>query len=178
MSPESESASRAEAAPATATLRGKGGWIVLALALTAVDLWTKHAVFASLAEHDRHWIAGHWFGLTPVMNPGIMWGAFKELVAVLPWLRIVAAVVVLVMMSHTPASARTMLLALALVLGGALGNIYDGLAYGMVRDFLLVDLGVRFFDPFPVFNLADSGICVGVTLLALSLLLDRRAPSA
>jgi lipoprotein signal peptidase len=48
----------------------------------------------------------------------------------------------------------------------------------MVRDFIEVDLGVRWFDPFPIFNIADSAICVGVGLLVLSILLDRREAHA
>ena len=161
-----------------ATLRGKEPWLVLALLVTALDLWSKHAVFASMSVHERHWVWGQWFGLTPVFNSGVMWGAFPQLGDVLPWARIVAAIVVLFMLAHTAADARSMLLALALVLGGALGNIYDGFVHDSVRDFLLVDLGIRFFDPFPVFNVADSAICIGVGLLALGLLFERRTAEA
>jgi signal peptidase II len=59
------------------------------------------------------------------------------------------------------------------VLGGAVGNVFDGFAYHAVRDFILVDLGIRFFDPFPVFNVADSAICIGVGLLALGMMLEK-----
>jgi signal peptidase II len=68
------------------------------------------------------------------------------------------------------------LVALGLVLGGAVGNVYDGFAFGAVRDFVLVDLDIPVFDPFPVFNVADSGICVGVALLATGLAFERPAP--
>ena len=98
-----------------------------------------------------------------------MWGAFQWLAPYLPWVRVLAALVVLSMIVGTPARSRWLLVALGLVLGGALGNIYDGFAFGKVRDFLMVDLDVRFFDPFPIFNIADSAICVGVGMLALSM---------
>ncbi|MHC5211650.1 MAG: signal peptidase II [Planctomycetota bacterium] len=168
-------------APATSTsgtLRGKGLALGIALMITASDLWSKAAVFASIADHEHHWIFGHWFGFTRVLNPGVMWGLGNEFSAFLPWVRTLAAVVVLGMLWSTPAAARLTQLALGLVLGGALGNIYDGFSIGKVRDFIEVDLGIRWFDPFPIFNIADSAICVGVGLLVLSILLDRREAQA
>jgi signal peptidase II len=159
------------------TLRGKGLALGVALAITASDLWSKEAVFEALREHEHRWLLGEWFGFTRVLNPGVMWGLGDEFSAALPWVRTLAAVVVVGMLWSTPATARLTQVALGLVLGGALGNIYDGFTIGMVRDFVEVDLGVRWFDPFPIFNIADSAICVGVGLLVLSILLDRRGPN-
>lgn len=161
-----------EVAPA-ATLRGKQMAFWVAVVITALDLWSKSAVFDSLALHEEAWLVGTSFGFKPVLNPGVMWGGLAEWSHYLPWLRVVAAVLVVVMLRASPVSARMTLFALGLVLGGALGNIYDGFAGGEVRDFLIVDLDVRFFDPFPVFNVADSAICVGVGLLALGMLFER-----
>ena len=153
----------------TRSLRGKGLGFTVAAVIVALDLWSKQAVFASLGDDQNLWLAGEWFGFTKVMNPGTMWGKLKSFSDVLPWVRVVAAVVVVSMITTTPARARLLLAALGLVLGGAVGNIYDGFAHGAVRDFLMVDLDVRFFDPFPIFNVADSAICVGVGLLALTM---------
>ncbi len=156
------------------TLVGKVRWLILAVLVVALDLWSKQAVFAQLAEQQVDWIGGHWLGFTKVWNDGMMWGALQDYSVALRWLRVLAALVVLSMILSTPARSRLLLLALGLVLGGALGNIYDGFAHGSVRDFIMVDLDVRFFDPFPVFNVADSAICVGVALLALGLILEDR----
>lgn len=143
--------------------------LIVAALVTALDLWSKSSVFASLGDHERNLLIGSWFGFTKVWNPGTMWGAFQWLAPYLPYVRVLAAVVVLSMIISTPVRSRWLLLALGLVLGGALGNIYDGFAFGKVRDFLMLDLDVRFFDPFPIFNVADSAICVGVGMLALSM---------
>lgn len=159
-------------APA-ATLRGKYLALWVAALITALDLWSKAAVFDALALHEELWLRGIWFGFKPVLNPGIMWGGLTEWSSLLPWARVVAAVLVVFMLRSTVATARRTIFGLGLVLGGALGNIYDGFAHGKVRDFLIVDLDVRFFDPFPVFNVADSAICVGVGLLALGMLFER-----
>jgi len=164
------------------TLRGKWGWLLLALVVTAVDLWSKESLFGPLTEGRVDWVAGDWFGLTKVWNRGMMWGVLQdhdELVLLgLRLMRVVAAVVVFAMILGTPARSRLLLLALGLVLGGAVGNIYDGFVFGMVRDFLLFDFDFAPFDPFPVFNIADSAICVGVGLLAIGLLRDRPAQDA
>ena len=57
--------------------------------------------------------------------------------------------------------------ALALVLGGAVGNLIDRAFLGYVTDFIRVDFDIRFFDPFPSFNVADSSITVGAVLLII-----------
>ena len=156
----------------TRTLRGKTGWLFLALIILAADLWTKESIFGPLAEREYRWVLGEWFGFTKVWNKGMMWGALQDFSSALRVARMLAAVVVFAMILGTPPSARLLQTALSLVLGGALGNIYDGFVFGKVRDFLLVDLDLPGFDPFPVFNVADSAICVGVGLLALGLALD------
>jgi signal peptidase II len=159
------------------TLRGKRLALGIALLITAADLWSKAAVFAALGEHERYAVFGStWLGFTKVLNPGVMWGMGNEYSAYLPYLRTLAALVVIFMLWSTPVAARLTQCALGLVLGGALGNIYDGFTITKVRDFIEVDLDIRWFDPFPIFNIADSAICVGVGLLVLSILLDRRAP--
>ena len=145
----------------------------LAAAVAALDLWSKAAVFATLAENQRRWISGHWLALAAVKNPGVMWGALPEAAMLLPWLRAAAAVAVIVMLCGTHPRARTTLVALALVLGGAVGNVFDGFRFHAVRDFILVDLGFHPFAPFPVFNVADSAICIGVALLALGMVLEK-----
>ena len=157
------------------TLRGKGLAFALAAGVTGLDLWSKHAVFASLGfVGEKRWLFGtEWLGFMKVENPGVMWGQLTHWSDYLPWVRVVAAIIVVGMLRTTPARARLMQVALGLVLGGALGNIYDGFTVGKVRDFLMVDLGFKPFAPFPIFNVADSAICVGVGLLALSMARDR-----
>jgi signal peptidase II len=68
---------------------------------------------------------------------------------------------------------RAMRIGLALVLGGALGNVYDRIVHGAVTDFL--ELYVRSFH-WPAFNVADSAITVGAALVLLTLLRTRHAP--
>lgn len=161
-----------DVAPA-ATFRGKRFAFLVAAVIAALDLWSKSAVFNALGLHEELWLAGSWFGFKPLLNPGVMWGGLMEWSHLLPWMRVVAAIAVVIMLRSSPASARVTLIALGLVLGGALGNIYDGFSEGVVRDFLMVDLDLPGFNPFPIFNVADSAICVGVGLLGLGMLFQR-----
>jgi signal peptidase II len=78
-----------------------------------------------------------------------------------------AAVVVITYSVRSPVHNRLLQFALALILGGALGNLYDRLSYGYVVDFLEFYLGTYHW---PAFNIADSAITVGVVLLALEIL--------
>ncbi len=66
----------------------------------------------------------------------------------------------------------------ALLIAGILGNVTDRLIHHHVVDFLLVDLHVRFADPWPAFNVADSCICVAVGLFILAALLEEKAKRA
>ena len=69
-------------------------------------------------------------------------------------------------------TARLQLLALGLVVGGALGNVIDRLRYGAVVDFLYFHVGA--FNWWPAFNIADSAICVGAVLLVFDSLFAKR----
>jgi signal peptidase II len=78
-----------------------------------------------------------------------------------------AAVIVIAYSVRNPAGHRLLQVALALILGGALGNLYDRLFYGYVVDFL--EFYVRTYH-WPSFNVADSAITIGVALLALEII--------
>ena len=77
-----------------------------------------------------------------------------------------AALLVVGYSLRTPLGKRLLHIALALILGGALGNLYDRLAYGYVVDFLEFYLRGHYW---PSFNVADSAISIGVVLLAIEI---------
>ena len=149
--------------------QGKKVFFIVAVVALMADLWSKALAFAPQESNTVTWVMGTWLGLTQTMNEGVMWGAFPEASAFLPYVRIIAAGFVVYLARDTSSRDRLGLGALGLVLGGALGNIIDGFYFNAVRDFIYVDLDFPFFDPFPVFNVADSGICVGVALLLFSM---------
>ena len=114
-------------------------------------------------------------------NPGIAFSMFRELRGgrfVLAGLAIVALVMVLRYLRNTDASQKKLHVALGLIAGGAIGNLVDRLLYARVVDFILVDVGVWPLDPWPVFNVADIVLVVGVGLIALDMVMTRRSAAA
>lgn len=110
-------------------------------------------------------------------NPGIAFSMFRDLRGgrfVLAGLAVVALGMVIRYLKGTDPSQRRLHVALGLIAGGAVGNLIDRLIYARVVDFILVDLDVWPLDPWPVFNVADIALVVGVGLIALDILLSRR----
>lgn len=109
-------------------------------------------------------------------NPGIAFSMFRDLRGgrfVLAGLAVVALVMVLRYLKGTDPTQRRLHVALGLIAGGAVGNLIDRLIYARVVDFILVDLDVWPLDPWPVFNVADIVLVVGVGLIALDVIANR-----
>ena len=141
----------------------------LALGVLAADWITKRIVEASLQLHRPTEIFSDVVRFTLAYNPGAAFGidVGPASRAVFITLTVVALIALFGMYRTTPASQRVQVVALALISGGALGNLYDRIrgAAGVV-DFIDVGVGsTRFWT----FNVADAGITVGAILLALSL---------
>lgn len=143
----------------------------LLLTLVLADCGSKRAVEAALPPHTPHQVLGDAVRFTLGYNPGAAFGinvgdASRVVFIVLT---LVALVVLAAMYRSTPAARRLDVAALALIMGGAVGNLIDRVRAGQVVDFIDVGLGAtRFWT----FNVADAGITVGAVLLALSLLRD------
>lgn len=148
-------------------------WIVTILIFLA-DLWTKDIAISYVHETSHGnvtWVQEPWFALVDVSNKGGPWGLGSEYSKILRVIRMLALGVILFILAGTPHRNRIQVLSLALVMGGALGNIWDSWMFGHVRDFLYFDLGFAPANPWPAFNLADSAICVGVAGLAITMLI-------
>ena len=151
-------------------LQRKLFWLVTLLVFAA-DLWTKDLAISYVRDHQGPgtavcWVAEPWFGLVDVSNRGGPWGVGRDHGSALKVIRLLALGVILYILLDTDPRHRFQAVSLALVMGGALGNIWDSWILGHVRDFLYFDLNVPPADPWPAFNLADSMICVGVFFLA------------
>jgi len=151
----------------------EGGKPLLVLLVSGVvlaaDLLTKAWIQSRFHLGESVHVLGEWVRLTYVLNPGAAFGLHvgpysRQLFAVLA---LVAVAVIVLVMARTPSAERARLAALALVLGGAVGNLLDRLrATGAVVDFLDVGLGTY---RWPVFNVADMGVSIGAMLLVLLL---------
>ncbi len=162
-------------APERRRSRGRGGrrlaWFLgVAAGWVGLDQITKVAVRESLASGE-HWEISGFFRISHITNDGAAFGILQDQNALLAVLTVVT-IGVLAAYSLAPSAdhwlTRT---GLALLLGGAVGNLLDRLYQGEVTDFVN-------FDHFPAFNVADAGINLGIGALLLYLLLEQRTPRA
>jgi signal peptidase II len=158
---------------------------VIALAVAGIDLVSKSAAFASLDEGETEWVYGQWFGLTEVLNPGITGGLLKGVPPiVISALTGAAAAGIAIWILRGKALPARNRLCLALILGGALGNLYDRVVYDRVRDFIDVWPGLAWPSQrswlyhWPTFNLADAAIVAGVIGLMVSALFFEKSGKA
>ena len=150
----------------------------LALAIFAVDQLTKWVVTVPLQLQAKAQIVLlPVFNLTWVENNGISLGLLNATTPTGRWLLVAltAGIALGVAWWITREERRGDQLALALVLGGAMGNIVDRTRHGYVVDF--ADLHFGAFRPFLVFNVADAAISIGVAILLLRAFLYRDAPN-
>jgi signal peptidase II len=151
--------------------------LVLSLTVFALDRWTKHLVETSLGFTETKHVIPHFFDIVRSQNPGIAFGLFAQSAshfrtAILIGFSVLAILILAVLLTRIRRWDRPTGLGVALVFGGALGNVYDRLhsGTGTVTDFLDFYFGAYHWY---TFNLADTAICVGAGLLILSML---RAP--
>ena len=149
-------------------------WFILAAAIVLADRLSKVAVLQAFAPGERLEVTG-FFNLVLVFNKG---AAFSFLAGAGGWqmwffaaVALVATVVISVLLVRQP-DKRLFCTGLALILGGALGNLWDRLTLGGVVDFL--DFHAAGWH-WPAFNVADSGITVGAAILILESFLQPRA---
>jgi signal peptidase II len=141
-------------------------WLGVALIVILADQLTKIAIVKVFAYGESH-VVTPFFNLVLVFNRG---AAFSFLAMAGGWQRwaftllgIVAALVICYLLKRH-GTQRMFCTALALILGGALGNVIDRLMYGHVIDFLDFHVGSWHW---PAFNLADSAITIGAVLLVI-----------
>jgi signal peptidase II len=141
-------------------------WLGIAVIVTLLDQISKIAVTRLFSYGESHAVTS-FFNLVLVYNKG---AAFSFLASETGWQRYfftalgIAAAIFIIYLLKKHAGQRMFSWALALVLGGAVGNVIDRLLYGHVIDFLDVHLGNWHW---PAFNIADSAICIGAVLFVL-----------
>lgn len=158
-------------------LLGPGGsnWLWLTAAVVALDQWTKQLIAARLSEFES-------IVLLPVLefmrlhNEGAAFSFLSDASGWQRWLFIALGIGVslgiFVWLVRLPSRGQSVLAAaLALVMGGALGNVIDRVLLGHVVDFIRVHYQQWYF---PAFNVADSAITIGAGLLILDSVLEHR----
>ena len=149
-------------------------WFGIAAAVVLLDQWTKSLALAQL-DYGRPVPLLPVLNLTLQYNPG---AAFSFLSDAGGWQRwffsivaLVASVVIAVWLARLKPHDRLLAVSLSLILGGAIGNLWDRLQFGHVVDFISVHYHNWYF---PTFNVADSAVSVGAALMILDALFASR----
>jgi signal peptidase II len=145
-----------------------------------LDRWTKRVVAARIPMFTHIQIIPGFFRLTHTENTGAAFSLFADSpshwkTGLLIGFSVIAMVIVSVLLWRQASALTITGIALSLILGGAVGNLWDRVASGRVVDFLL--FYVKQYQ-WPVFNLADSAIVVGAGLLVAEILFSHPRRSA
>ena len=155
---------------------GRLGWLVLSLLVLVIDQVSKAHFEGSLQMFQQIVVIPDYFSWTLAYNTGAAFSFLADGGGWQRWLFALIAVVVsavlVVWLKRLGRDDTWLAIALALVLGGALGNLYDRIALGHVIDFILVHWQNRWY--FPAFNFADSAITVGAIMLALDMFKSKK----
>jgi signal peptidase II len=145
---------------------------LIAFLIVVLDRLAKWAIAAKIPLHDSVQVIPGFFRLTHVQNRGAAFGLFADSpsdwkIAALVLFSVIALIIVLALLWKNSHSMTTTGMGLALILGGAVGNLWDRLVSGHVTDFLLFYVGSY---QWPAFNVADSAIVLGAGLLVIEIL--------
>src|ERR1700691_6195037 len=150
-------------------------YLLIALVVVLLDRWSKHLVAQRIRLYAHIQVIPGFFRLTHTENTGAAFSLFADSIS--PWktglliaFSVIALVVVSILLWKNDRAHIVTGIGLSLILGGAVGNLWDRVARGRVVDFLL--FYVKRYQ-WPVFNLADSAIVVGAGLLVGEILFAR-----
>ncbi len=145
-------------------LKNSYGWFSISAIIVALDLYTKSVIQQAFAYGERLTVTS-FFELVRFHNEGAAFSFFADAGGWQKWFFTAVSVVAVVVITYLIIKHNSQKLfcwGLALVLGGAIGNLYDRVTLGYVVDFLYFHINDLYW---PAFNVADSAICVGVALL-------------
>lgn len=147
-------------------------YYIIAFVAFLVDQGTKYLIATRMELTEQIPVIGNFFLITSHRNRGAAFGILEDQ----RWFFIIVTTIVVIgiiwyLQKVMKTNNKLLPLALSLVLGGAIGNFIDRVLTGEVVDFLLFNFGSY---QFPIFNVADSCIVIGVGLIILDSLLDMK----
>jgi len=143
-------------------------YYLLAVLVFVLDHFTKWLVRSKMDLHEAIELIPGFARISYVRNSGVAFGLFAEIQSVwkpyiLASMAVIAVVVILLYSARMPSNRVLLQLALAITLGGILGNFTDRILHGFVVDF--IELHIKDVFHWPTFNVADSAITIGIGLL-------------
>ncbi len=152
------------------TLRTFLPLLLIAGLVIILDQWTKSIIRTNL-DFQETWMPLSWLApyarIVHWYNRGVAFGLFQNGGTIFAILAIIVSIAIIYYYPQVPKEDWTLRLAMCLQLGGAVGNLIDRLTIGHVTDFISV-------GTFPVFNIADSAITIGVAVLIIGVWVQER----
>lgn len=146
--------------------------LLITLPLWLIDQATKWLVLENIGLDDLVVVIPGFFYLVQAHNTGAAFSLLQNNNTFFIGLSVVALVAMVIFAKRAAFADRWMAIGGALLIAGILGNLVDRIVHGHVIDFLLVDLHVWPANPWPVFNVADSCICIAAGLFVIRSFFD------
>lgn len=140
------------------------GWLGVTAIVFVIDIASKFWIVQNFSLFDSIHLLP-FFSITYVRNIGAAFSIFEGQRWMLAIVAIIISGVIIYLLYRTSRAKKLENFSLSLILGGALGNLFDRLYHGFVVDFLDVNFGSWHY---PTFNIADCAICIGIALFILS----------
>lgn len=150
--------------------RKRSWWLfsLIALAGAAADIESKNLAHAKVRPGGEHVVVRGYFTIRHDYNEGIVFSQFQRAGKLWLIVTLASAPIVAGLFAFSKTRRALWTVALGLILGGTLGNLYDRVFFGMIRDFLRFIYDAH--HGWPVFNVADSLIVAGALLLAVEMI--------
>ncbi|MEG2453701.1 MAG: signal peptidase II [Clostridia bacterium] len=142
--------------------------IIVVLAILAMDIGSKYWVCSALGVVNRVQtlddisVIKHIISFSYSENTGASWGLFKDRAGMLAVATAIAMVALVVFLFFSKKESKFFRICLVMILAGGLGNLYDRIVFGYVRDFIYTE-----FINFPTYNLADCFLTVSTVMLCV-----------
>lgn len=144
-------------------------WIIIVFVILILDILSKWLVIQKIDLFNTVTVINHFFYLTHIRNTGAAWNIFQDNTLFLAFFSIIIiSIIIFFILKNKQVGVR---LPLTFILGGALGNFCDRVFRGSVVDFIQLHFGNYIF---PTFNIADSFICIGVILMLINIIFQKK----
>lgn len=138
--------------------------IIFTLIFIAIDICSKLVINKYLSINESIKIINNFINITHVRNTGVAWSLFNNQTILVLIVSIIVIIGIILYIKNNKPTNNVEKLSYSLILGGAIGNLIERLIYGYVTDF--IDIKIFNYN-YPIFNLADTFIVIGVIFLII-----------
>lgn len=147
-------------------MKNTATFVIAAMGGVIVDILSKWVVFSKIGEFGKIILIPGLINILRSRNEGVVFGLFPGKTNIFIIFSIIAIAIIIYIYITSDKVLFVSNLALGLILAGAIGNLWDRIWYGHVRDFIDLHIGNRYH--WPTFNIADSLICIGISFMVFA----------